>query len=156
MIVKEEIDLLQVVKNHFGIVDTPYQGHSFILPDGYFLDLRRCRNHSEVEKYLIDAGLSDYEYGISLGSPTLMDLDCIRIDTLKYYITLPKYRINGEQINSLLIWLDYLSKTTHLVEVIAGNQHIVYHLDNEIISDYVVDRIKRYYTTSKLYVDFQQ
>lgn len=147
-------ELLRVVIDKFGITNEPYKGPSFILPNGMFLDLRQYKSHSDVEKYLIDNGYSDYEYNQSTGSPTLRDLGCVRVDTPKYYITLPS-RITGEQLNTLLVWIDYLSRFVKQVEVIGNGQHLLYHLDDEIISDYIVDRIKRYYTTGQLLEDKQ-
>ena len=149
-------DILQAVKEHFGVTEEFYKGPTFILPDGSFLDLRNEKHHSSVERWLIDSGLSTKEFIETAGSPTLYDLGCIRCDYVKYYISLSNIQPTREQYNSLLIWLDELQRTTQIVEVITSDdQHVVYHLD-DIISDYVVDRIRRYYSSGTLYEKLNQ
>ena len=149
-------DVLQTVVDHFGMVSEPYQGPTYILPSGLLLDLSKVDHHSDVEKYLIDNKLSTNEYVQTAGSKTMFDLGAIRCDTSKYYIALCDKQPTREQYNSLLVWLDYLCKTTSFVEVITpDNQHITYNL-KEIIPDYVVDRIRRYYSSGTLYEKLNQ
>lgn len=146
-------DILTIVKEHFGTVDKPYMGPTFILPDGSILDLSKEKHHSVVEKFLIDSGLSTEEFIETAGSPTLSDLCAIRCDTQKYYIHLPHNSITQEQCNSLLLWLDMLADNCALVEVYTpnGEDSTIYRFDKDVVSDYIVDRIRRYYSSGKLF-----
>ena len=54
--------ILDKVVEYFGVVGTPYNGPTYILPNGYFLDLFNYENHSDVEKWLIKNNLSDNKY----------------------------------------------------------------------------------------------
>ena len=142
--------ILDKVVEYFGVVGTPYNGPTYILPNGYFLDLFNYENHSDVEKWLIKNNLSDNKYIKTGGSPTLTNLNCVRCDTEKYYIALPD-KVTREQLSTLLVWLDYLSRTTACVEVITqDNQSVLYDIKTEP-TDSVIDRIRRYYSSGKLY-----
>lgn len=142
--------LLDLIIDHYGTSNYPYNGPTYILPNGYLLNLSKCSHHSDVEKWLIDNNLSSYEYIRTAGSPTLRDLGCIRCDVPKYYVMCsPDHVITYEQSNTLLVWLDYLARTTHVVEVLIGDQSKMYTLDDG--TDYVVDRIRRYYSSGHLY-----
>lgn len=155
MVKKESVnskDVLQLVIDHFGVVDLPYHGPTFILPSGYFLDLRNANHHSDVEKYLIDNGLSNHEYIVTGGSPTMMDLGCIRCDYEKYYIEVSDTpQPKRAQYDSLLIWLDMLSASTSMVQVMCRNGKIskTYKFD-EYSSDEIVEKVKRYYSFGRL------
>lgn len=152
----QDKSILDKVIDNFGTSDTYYFGPSFILPNGLLLDLSNESSHSSVEKWLIDNNLSNEDFNISTGSPTLYNLGCIRVDSVKYYIALSPIQPTREQYNSLLVWLDNLSKSTSFVEVITpDNQHITYNF-KEIITDYVVDRIRRYYSSGVLYEKLNQ
>lgn len=142
--------MLDKVVDYFGITDKPYNGPTYILPSGYFLDLSKYKHHSDVEKWLIETDLSSYEYVRTGGSPTLTDLNCVRCNTEKYYIALPD-KVTREQLSTLLVWLDYLSRTTACVEVITqDNQSVLYDIKMEP-TDSVIDRIRRYYSSGRLY-----
>lgn len=145
-------NVLDLVIEHFGVTDTPYNGPTFILPNGKFLDIKNYEYHSDVEKWLIDNGYSNNEFIKTAGSKTLYNLGCIRCDTIKYYISLPfNSQPTGEQYNSLLVWLDYLQRFHNAVEVITpDNQHIMYKFDEDTISDTVVDKIRAYYYSGVL------
>lgn len=148
----DEEDVLKVVVDKFGTTDSPYKGPTFILPNGLFLDLRKYKHHSDVEKFLVDQGYSEGPYGVTTGSPTLKSLGCVRCDTVKYYIALSQEPITSSQINTLLVWLDYLSKFNTQVEVVApGVKPVSYSLeDHEVSSDYVVDKVRKYYSFGSL------
>ena len=144
--------ILSSVINQFGITDTPYHGPSFILPNGYFLNLSKANHHSDVEKWLIDTGLSSYEYIVTGGSPSLMDLGCIRCDYDKYYMELTDTpQPKRAQYNSLLVWLDFLSLDTRKVQVMCDKGRVskIYKFD-EYIPDEIVEKIKRYYSFGRL------
>lgn len=140
-------DTLDLIIKHFGTTNTPYNGPTFILPNGKFLNIQNCTHHSDVEKWLIDNGYSDFDYIKTAGSQTLYQLGCIRCDIIKYYISLPfDTQPTGEQYNSLLIWLDYLQRFHKAVEVITpDNQHKMYYFNDDVISDTIVDKIRAYY-----------
>ena len=146
-------EILIKAKNYFGTADVPYYGPTYILPDGSLLDLRGRGHHSSVEHFLIDNNLSDREYIKTGGSPTIEALGCIRCDNVKYYIGLSEEQPTREQYNSLLIWLDNHSRTTKLITVMSpgGKTSIDYRFTPDFISDDVVDRIRRYYVSGKLY-----
>ena len=145
---------ISFLTQHFGTTTFPYIGATYILPSGEYLDMRGCHHHSEAEKALIDAGLSNNSYLKNGGSPTLRKLNAIRCDTVKYYIDLPNEPITSEQENSLLVWLDLLCKTCRFVSVYAdnGNQCVVYRF-SDYISDDILMKIRRYYTFGELRED---
>lgn len=150
-------DIIKLVEEHFGVLDEPYSGKTFIMPDGKFLDIRNCKNHADVEKWLIDNNYTNGEYNPKCGSPTLRDCGCIRCCTSKYYIHLPPYGFNEEIQEALFIWLDFLSNITihKKVEVISSDgQHIIYKVENFDDVDYIIDRIRHYYIYGKLYEDY--
>lgn len=146
-------EILEKVKSHFGVVDVPYYGPTYILPDGSLLNLLGKGHHSVVEHYLIDEGISNNKYIETGGSPTIETLGCIRCDMVKYYIGLSKEFPTREQYNSLLIWLDQHSRFIKIITVISpdGRQSTDYRFNSDFISDDVVDRIRRYYICGKLY-----
>ena len=75
-----------------------------------------------------------------------------RCDTVKYYIDLPDIQLTREQYNTLLVWLDYLSKECRLVTVCADSGRInTTYKFNETISDDIISRIRRYYISGRLY-----
>lgn len=146
-------EILIKVKEYFGVVSKPYYGATYILPDGSILDLQRYGHHSSVEKWLIDNNLSNEEYIKTAGSPTIENLGCIRCDNVKYYIGLSEEQPTREQYNSLLVWLDDHSRFTRLITVFGpnGEPSTNYRFTSDFISDDVVDRIRRYYISGKLY-----
>ena len=147
------VEILEKVKSHFGAVDRPYYGPTYILPDGSLLNLDGRGHHSVVEHYLIENGLSNREYIKTGGSPTIEALGCIRCDMVKYYIGLSEEQPTREQYNSLLVWLDQHSRFTRIITVISpgGEQSTDYRFNSDFISDDIVDRIRRYYVCGKLY-----
>lgn len=146
-------EILTKIKDHFGVVDRPYYGPTYILPDGTLLDLRGRGHHSSVEHWLIENGLSNSEYIKTGGSPTVEALGCIRCDNVKYYIGLSEEQPTREQYNTLLIWLDDHSRFTKVITVFSpgGEPSTNYRFASDFISDDIVDRIRRYYISGKLY-----
>ena len=148
-----EEDVLSYLEDFYGVAQEPY-GPTYILPNGHILNISNCKHHAEVEKTLIDAGFSGNEYIPTGGSPSMRELGAVRCDTVKYYIELPPEQLTRKQYNTLLIWLDYLTKHCRIVEVIADMGRVIttYNL-RETISDDIVDRIRRYYVSGRLYED---
>lgn len=154
--VPDEDAVFSAVIGEYGFTDTPYDGPSFILPSGSFLDLKgKVKHHSEVEKFLLSQGLSDLEsVDNTTGCPTLRSLGCVIVDTPKYYIQLPYDQLSSAQYSSIKDWVDYLTTLNKpYVEVIAPKEGPVkYYFDNELDApDYVSERIRRYYMSGKLY-----
>lgn len=145
-------EILEFVKQYFGTVSEPYNGSTYILPDGTMLNLSNYTHHSEVEKVLIKNGYSKHTYVPSGGSPTMRNLGAIRCDTTKYYIDLPLESITRAQINTLLVWLDFLCYQCRFISVYAneGRDYCEYSF-NEYIPDDIINKIKRYYVFGKLY-----
>lgn len=145
-------DVFDFLKHYFGTVEEPYNGPTYILPDGSMLNIAGCKHHAEVEKVLIENGYSDDVYIATGGSPTMRNLGAIRCDTVKYYIDLPDTQLTRQQNNTLLVWLDYLSYQCKLVTVIANSGRVsTDYKFNEIITDDIINRIKRYYISGRLY-----
>lgn len=145
-------DILDFVKSEVGTVSSPYSGPTYILPDGSMLNMKHFKNHAEIEKLLIDNGYSHDKYIPTGGSPTMRALGALRCDTVKYYVDLPDIQLTREQYNTLLVWLDHLSKECRLVTVCADSGRInTTYKFNETISDDIVSRIRRYYISGRLY-----
>ena len=145
-------DIESFLKQHFGTVEEPYSGPTYILRDGSMLNISKCKHHAEVEKALIDAGYSDDVYIPTGGSPTMRELGAIRCDTVKYYIDLPDEQLTRQQYNTLLVWLDYLSYQCRLVTICAnlGRINTDYRF-SETIPDDIINRIRRYYISGRPY-----
>lgn len=144
--------IIEFVKQYFGTVDKPYNGPTYILSDGTMLNLSNCKHHSEVEKVLIENGYSSYSYIPTGGSPTMRYLGAIRCDTIKYYIDLPEQSITRAQMNTLLIWLDFLYNQCKFISVYANEGRIYCDYDfKEYIPDDIINKIKRYYIFGRLY-----
>lgn len=147
----KEQDIIKLVESHFGTEDLPFVGITYIMPDGKFLDLREVTHHSDVEKFLIDSGLSDYEYLVNQGSQTMFDLGAIRCDTTKWYMVLNDRQLTDEQYNSLLIWLDFLGSRQAFIEVYTFDNQVQKYRFADVISDEIVDKIRRFYIFGTLY-----
>lgn len=148
----KEKDIQDCVKRFYGVVDTPYLGATYILRDGYLLDLHKCKHHSEVEQLLINSGLSDSRYVATGGSQTMREIGAVRCDTQKYYIELPEKNLTDAQYNTLLVWLDFLASVCRIVTVYTdcGENSVTYSF-SEVIPDDIVRQIHRYYTFGVLY-----
>ncbi len=147
--------VITAVIDNYGTTTEPYRGPSFIMPDGSYLDIKDVTNHSDVEYWLDQQGLSiKADYTRRSGSPTLRSLGCIRIDTPKYYIQLPYDNITSAQYSTLKDWIEFLFVEcgAPFVEVMAqGTSPVRYRYEDDIDADYIVDRIRRYYITDHLY-----
>lgn len=127
---KEKV-LNEVIKC-YGVLDKPYYGITYILPNGKFLDMRNCERHSDIEKHLEACGLSDYKnYLVNAGSPSMRDLGCIRCNMFKYYFMI-SVTTTKEQLVSLKEWIIELSKTKSSVELIIPNKVNEFYPINDI------------------------
>lgn len=147
------------LKTVFLNSDHCIDGPIFILPDGTFMSAARLDGstedyvaHCDVEDYLYDEGEST-NHG-NLGgdaSPTLRKLGCIRCNNIEEennYIELSDVKPTHYQYLALETWLDLNS--FHKVAVCTPNmeEYVEYSLSDV---DYIISRIKRYYSSNKLY-----
>ena len=146
-----ESDIIKTVEDKFGIQDLPFTGITYIMPDGKFLDLQHNTHHSDVEKYLIDSGLSEFEYKITQGSQTMYTLGAIRCDTTKWYLVLTERQPTDDQYKSLLVWLDYLGSRKPSIEIYTFDNQVQKYDFADMISDDIVDKIRKFYIFGKLY-----
>ena len=144
--------LLDII-NHFGVAEHFYDGPTYILPDGSYLNLSSCKHHSEVEKWLADNNYENNYLGTAGGSPTMMTKNCIRCDTVKYYAELPE-TLTRSQYDTLLDWLSNLSAYTRLVEIFVdhGQQCKMYSFKDYLPED-IINKIRRYYINGILLED---
>lgn len=133
--------------------------------EGYFIDLGD-NTHIQILKDLVDNNIirhkdSDLDKINLINTDLFTELGYIRCnsDIHEYtYIQLPKTQITSAQYETLRDWLDDIANKSDLVE---GEIHI--GLDVNIIDgpskyysyvpdvDYIINRIKRYYTSGNLY-----
>ena len=143
MIVDEDLSglILSTLIHNYGIVDSPYQGSSFILPDGSFLNLQGYRKYSDVELFLDSQGLSLVDdYKIHTGSPTLKSIGCIRVNSDTYYIQLSSIAPTDKQYESLDRWFKFLLDESLHVEVMFKGSTRIYKIDETLL-----DKIKSLY-----------
>ena len=147
------VDIIDLVELEFGVYKTPPSSKTFILPDGLFLNLDKVRHHSDVEQFLIDRGLSESEFAIiGGGSPTLSHLGCIRCDPKKQTCILPACdHLEVEAIGGLVLWLDMMSSRYPFVTVVGHDGQSVTYSFSEYITDDIVERVRRYYSSGTLY-----
>lgn len=149
----ENINIIEMVELEFGTFKSPPPIKTFIMPDGLFLDLSGVKHHSDVEQFLIDAGVSESDFAIiGGGSPALSHLGCIRVDPIKKTCILPACDYpSDETLNSLLLWLDVMSSMYSYITAVGHDGQSVDYDFNSYISDDIVDRIRRYYSSNILY-----
>ena len=122
------LEILETVKAYYGIADRPYDGTTYIIPDGAMLDMRECGHHSDIEKFLVDSGLSNEKYTEIGGSNTMRKLGAIRCNTWQYYFELPSKYITEAQKQTLITWLDFLRERCNFVTSICGKENYCYAL----------------------------
>ena len=155
-----ESDLEKIVKDHFVISRYPVHGASFILSDGSFVDLFNSFNdnsfedfpcHAEVDDYLFSLGVIEKPGDYSDGSPAIQNVGAIRVNNIESennYIELSPIRPTHSQYDALEAWLD-MNRYRQIALCTPGmKQYVIYNLDDV---DYIIKRIKRYYTSSQLY-----
>lgn len=146
------VDIVDLVELEFGVYKTPPPNKTFIMLDGLFLNLDKVRHHSDVEQFLIDKGLSESEFAIiGGGSPTLSHLGCIRCDPKKQTCILPACdHLEVEVIGGLVLWLDMVSSRYSFVTVVGHDGQSVTYSFSEYITDDIVERVRRYYSSGTL------
>lgn len=153
-------DILKNLKTKFkvfdNISDISYGGY-YILPSGEFL---QAQNHLDIDKWLMQQGyIKKQSTDFADGSQFLeIKLNCIRVrcrggkdDWIEPYVVLPKNRLTISQKYSLLAWLDFVltHKERVLVHTETNGKFISYNA-KDYISDEIIARINRYYTTGQL------
>lgn len=148
-----ENGIIDKVAEHFGTYNLVPEWKTFILPDGRFLNMDKLRAHSDVEQWLINNGLSKEKFAyIHMGSPTLSKLGCFRCNPRGRYCILPEVDYpTDEALNSLLLWLDSQSSNGDYVTIVTPSGKSVRYSFSDYISDDIVDRIDRFYTSGTLY-----
>lgn len=143
---KIDTNIIDFVEKHFGTTSTPPKHKTFIMPDGMFLIMSSCYLHSDVERFLINNGLSEERFSNAVdGSPTLSKNGCFRCNATKKYIILPEVSYPTEEsLNSVLIWLDSLSKIGAVTVCGYDGSQMSYSL-SEMSSDDIANRIVGYY-----------
>lgn len=147
------MDILEEVEKFFGIENCPPAGKTFIMPDGYFLNMKQLASHSAVEGWLIKQGLPRERFAfLDSGSPTLSCLGCFRCNMNRAYVILPDCEFPSDEAqNSLLLWLDKLANTSSLVTVVTPKGKQVRYDFSEYLPDDIIDKIDRFYTSGILY-----
>ena len=154
------VDIIKAVKEKFNASNYPVSGPTYILPDGSFLDIAGTFDpknsfedfpcHAEVEGFLLDIGLSNQVVDVS-GSPTLESLGAIRCNDLadNNFIQLSNIRPTSDQYESLENWI--YENATHRSELIVATPEFIQYkkYDPEDV-EYIIKRIKRYYTSGTL------
>ena len=59
---KIDTNIIYFVESHFGTTVTTPKHKTFIMPDGRFLNMSNCYLHSDVERFLINNGMSDRRF----------------------------------------------------------------------------------------------
>lgn len=137
--------LKDYVTTSFGL------GSYYIDEDGTIYDLGNSGyGHAQASKLLNDNGLEvDYEPGKA--SKFLRSNGWIRINTNLNYIELPDKRLTSAQENSILLALDSMHNNFKFGDSIQITGKDTFKVYTNCTSDYLLNRIKRYYTTGKLY-----
>ena len=154
--------IINTVESRYSTSDWPFDGPTFLLPDGKFLDLVGTFGedsfedfpcHAEVEAYLDSLGLST-SYVEASGCPTLQSLGAIRLNNLddNNFIELSSRKPTEAQYEGLERWLDENSQDHNSVYVaVSGfDRYVTYNYSDYIVDD-IIKRIKRYYSSGQLY-----
>lgn len=148
--------IFDFIKNNFHQSSYPDIGLGYILPDGYFLILGSMGAHIGVDDTLFENGLiSEDPYSYNYSYPNLILVD--EFNAIRYndgenlgdeygnpYIQLPKKKPTYKQFDSLESWIDSLDFDKKLF--VDG---VEYNLE-EINSNYIINKIKKYYATGVL------
>lgn len=148
--------IFDFIENNFHQSRYPDIGPGYILPDGYFLVLRDIGAHIGVDEVLFENELiSEDPYSYNYPYPNLILVD--EFNAIRYndgenlgdeygnpYIQLPKKKPTYEQFDSLESWIDDLDFDKKLFV-----NEVEYDL-GEVDSSYIINKIKKYYTTGVL------
>lgn len=128
------------LKDIFGVIDVPYHGVTYILPNGQFLNLKNKRLPFGIKRlWLKDTYMMNV-------------LRCVKCDSLKHDIKLPNYPVSKEQYIALFNWLNEhmnVSRTISISTVGKFTKGKIKYIHN-FTSDDVILKIGNYYTTDTL------
>lgn len=135
MTIKDAIDIL--VKNYKGY--TVGYGSVYIMPNGTILNLGDSGyGHGNVSYFLNENGLEiDYQPGKA--SKRLRNLGWIRVNTKVKFIEMPNFMYNESQEEPLKEAIRLMGND---VQIAINNDRKIYQ---NVATDYIIDRIKKYY-----------
>lgn len=142
----EDVQLLGVLKDDFGIAEQPYFGPSYILPTGEILDISKQQYLSDVEKYLVDKDLSTNEVTPEHGSQTMKEIGAI--GCTPDIIVINDIKPTEEQYETLLDWIDNVSQLNPTVAIEIPTGEVLEYSFNKYRSTDIINKIKSYYASS--------
>lgn len=151
-------DVLNFIYRNYKHLINKGTNRSFILPNGDFLstgdDYRTHVNIEwDIQNYLVKYfNIENFKHS-KLDHPVTDMCGFIRVNNVNEdYVCLSSVKPTIEQYNSLLNWLDEFNEMKDYIKIISynGNIFVKYNLE-DVTPDYVLNRIKRFYTSGKLY-----
>lgn len=151
-------NIKKYIKNNFNISTYTIGGPFYILSNGLYLNLGKNGSHLGLDDELYQNEIIEqdpFDYSYSYPNTIMVDLfnaircsDGENLGDGEYsnpYIQLPKNLPTNAQINSLDDWINSLGYNNKLF--VDG---VEYNL-SEVSSEYIIKKIKRYYSSGKLY-----
>lgn len=151
-------NIKKYIKNNFNISTYAIGGPFYILSNGLYLNLGKNGSHLGLDDELYQNEIIEqdpFDYSYSYPNTIMVDLfnaircsDGENLGDGEYsnpYIQLPKNLPTNAQINSLDDWINSLGYNNKLF--VDG---VEYNL-SELSSEYIIKKIKRYYSSGKLY-----
>ena len=153
-----KIDIENILKNNFINSNTPIP-RSWLSSDGTFISTISYEadddsvdepNHSTVLEWLKEHGYIDTDDYIELE-----ERGFVRLSNWDSAIILPKDKLTSAQYNAIEEWIDYEMNHENMykmwVSTYDGDEHVYNLMNDDVDSRYVINRIKRYYASGKLY-----
>lgn len=160
----------EYVKSKWGdyLYSVPVHGPSYITPDGEFINIAEIFDdmgeefpedfpcHGALQSIMVKDGVAEVSGRFDDGSPALRDAGYIRVNDIEEennFIELSPKRPTTKQYIALESWLDNNYNNTRYRKVAIctpkfGDCHEYSYRD--YITDDIIKRIKRYYTTGNL------
>jgi len=153
-------DTYDSLLDYISTTDEIPTGPAYILPNGKFISILENNNDIHANlfyDFLLDNDLKyDCDYYMRVIEH---DYNWLRVndglseEEERCYVSLNDSKLSSAQYDSLLRWLDYVSKHQAYVQVFINNDknsYVKYDL-HEYIPDDIIKRIKRYYSSGELY-----
>lgn len=147
---------LEEIKEKFPPSISFNEGANWILPDGKFISVK---THTEIDEFILNKYNLDIDEYLDEFKTSIMSegFNCVRINdgtvfSGDFYIQLPSKNISSEQIISLEEWLDSVNGVGVMDVSTSDDQFATYDL-SEVPPDYIIKRIRRYYSSKILYED---
>lgn len=151
-------NIKRYIKNNFNISTHTIGGPFYILSNGSYLNLGRAGSHLGLDDELYQNGIIEqdpFDYSYLYPNTIMVDLfnaircsDGENLGDDEYgnpYIQLPKNLPTNAQLESLDDWIYSLGYNNKLFV-----DEVEYNL-SEVSSEYIIKKIKRYYSSGKLY-----